>query len=154
MEPLAMQSMVIAFEYPEPGMFALESVSVTEVEGGYQIQSIPIGAYELARMDIVAAKPDERGVLRYESLISPSGHSTIHLLFPKEKINEVDRVRRELQALSCDSELGTHDRSVAVDVPPTVQYLHIRSYLEAGEAAGRFKYEEACLGQDDAAGQR
>ena len=37
-------------------------------------------------------------------------------------------------------------RLVAVDVPPHVPYEGIKTFLEQGEQAGQFEYQEACLG--------
>ncbi|WP_257463255.1 DUF4265 domain-containing protein [Archangium lipolyticum] len=37
-------------------------------------------------------------------------------------------------------------RLVAVDVPPEEPYEKLKAFLEQGEHAGRFEYEEACLG--------
>ena len=97
-------------------------------------------------MDLVSAKQDERGVLRYESLIAPSGHSTVRLLFPKDSDRDVHVVRDELLSMGCNSEFGVTKRVIAVDVPPSVPYKKMRVYFVAGETAGRFAYEEACLG--------
>ena len=80
-----------------------------------------------------------------------SRHSTVRLWFADAA--DVPRVREELQRMGCDSEVdGT--RLVAVDVPPTVPYRVVRSYFDRDALAGRFEFEEGCLGQarDDGSG--
>ncbi len=99
---------------------------------------------ELALGDIVAAEPDLSGVLWYSELVRPSGHSTIRLWFSDER--DVHSIRAELKRMGCSSEVSDTPRLVAVDVPPTVPYEQVKDFLEQGERAGRFEYQEACLG--------
>jgi hypothetical protein len=114
-------------------------------EKGFEIDNIPFYVKELALGDIVAAEPDADGLLWYSKLMHASGHSTIRLWFATE--NDVARVRDDLKKLGCTSEVSDLSRLVAVDVPPTVAYRQVKAFLDEGERAGTFEYQEACLGQ-------
>ena len=93
---------------------------------------------------VVAARPDASGFPWYSELIRPSGHSTIHLWFSHEK--DVESVREALRQMGCASEVSDLPRLVAVDVPPDVPYEKLKAFLEQGESARQFEYQEACLG--------
>lgn len=127
------------------GGVEIESVWAVPVENGYQIDNIPFYAKEVAYNDIVNAESDEDGMLRFTGLFSASGHSTIRLWFVNEA--DVAQVRDIFRGMGCSSELDL-PRLVAVDIPPSVSYKHIRTYLDQQESAGIFEYEEACLGQE------
>lgn len=128
----------------EDGSIELESVWAIPVENGYQIDNIPFYAKEISCYDIVGAKPVEGGVLRFTGLIQSFKHSTVRLWFAKK--TDVEQVRNILRRMGCSSELNL-DRLVAVDIPPSIPYQNVRSYLDQQEGAGIFEYEEACLGQ-------
>jgi len=129
----------------EDGKVEIESVWAVPVENGYQIDNIPFYAKEIAYGDIVSAEPDEDGMLSFKELIAPSGHSTIRLWFAKE--TDVTQVRDALRGMGCPSELDL-SRLVAVDIPPSIPYESVRTYLDQQESEGIFEYEEACLGQE------
>ncbi|HYO55628.1 DUF4265 domain-containing protein [Archangium sp.] len=122
----------------------IETMWVIKREDGYEIDNIPFYVQELALGDIVAARPDASGVLWYSELIRPSGHSTLHLWFSHEK--DVESVREALRQMGCASEVSDLPRLVAVDVPPDVPYENVKAFLEQGESARQFEYQEACLG--------
>ena len=128
----------------DDGTVEVESVWAAPVSEGYKIDNIPFYAREVACEDVISAKADDDGALRYTGLSVASGHSTIRLWFADE--SNVARVRDHLRGMGCPSELDL-PRLVAVDVPPSVPYSDVRAYLDAQEAVGLFEYEEACLGQ-------
>lgn len=128
----------------DDGTHELESVWAVPVTGGYRLDNIPFYARGFAWGDIVSATPDPDGVLRCTGLVTASRHSTIRLWFADS--SNVQKVRDELKAMGCDSELDLA-RLVAVDVPPEASYGRIRDYLDDKERAGAFEYEEGCLGQ-------
>ena len=129
----------------EDGIVEIESLWAVPASEGYKIENVPFCAWEVACGDIVSAKADEDGGLNYTGLILASGHSTLRLWFADE--SKVEGVRAQLLAMGCSSELDL-GRLVAVDVPPSVPYAEVQTFLEAQEAAKVFEYEEACLGQD------
>lgn len=113
-------------------------------DDGYEIDNIPFYVTELALGDVVSAEPDIDGVLWYSKLVRPSGHSTIQILFASEE--DVGPVREELRRMGCASEGSDFRRLIAVDVPSSVPYDAVKAFLERGERAGTFEYQEACLG--------
>jgi len=123
----------------------IESVWAVPVENGYQIDNVPFYAKEVAYHDIVSAEPNEDGMLHFTCLVSASGHSTVRLWFANEA--DVAQVRDALRGMGCSSELDL-SRLVAIDIPPSVPYERVRTYLDQQESAGIFEYEEACLGQE------
>lgn len=128
----------------DDGSIDLESLWARPVANGYKIDNIPFYAREVACDDVVSATPDERGTLRYTGLVTPSGHSTIRIWFADQA--KVQDVRTRLREMGCPSELDL-PRLAAVDIPPSIPYDTVRTYLAEEEAAGVFEYEEACLGQ-------
>ncbi|MDI1436455.1 DUF4265 domain-containing protein [Polyangium sorediatum] len=127
----------------EDGTVDLESLWAIPVSNGYRIDNIPFYARGVACNDIVAATPDEGGMLRFSGLVTASGHSTVRLWFEDEA--DVPVVREQLRQMGCESELDL-PRLVAVDIPPAVSYKDVRKFLEQQEAARVFEYEEGCLG--------
>lgn len=121
-----------------------ETMWVIKKDGFYEIDNIPFYVEGLALGDVVAAQPDASGVLWFSELIKPSGHSTIQLWFSQD--TEVEPVRGALRQMGCASEVSDLPRLVAVDVPPEVPYERVKAFLDQGEHAGRFEYQEACLG--------
>lgn len=135
----------VAFEFERhDGSVEIETLWAVVTESGYQLDNIPFYATSVAWGDVVSAERESDGLLKYTGLICPSGHSTVRLLFNRSE--DVQKVRDELRALGCGSELAW-SRFVAVDVPPSVKYDRIRFYLEK-EGNGVYEYEEGCLGQD------
>lgn len=112
--------------------------------GGHELDNIPFYVKDLALHDLVAATPHPAGTLEFSALIRASGHGTVRLWFASE--GDVPQVRDELKRKGCASEVSDLPRLVAVDVPPSVPYANVKAYLDEGEAAGKFEYQEACLG--------
>jgi hypothetical protein len=136
----------VLFEFENAdGVMEIESAWAVPVDNGYQIDNVLFYAKELAHNDIVSAEPDEGGMLRFTGLVSASGHSTVRLWFANE--SDVAQVRDALRGMGCTSELDL-PRLVAIDIPPSVQYEQVRTYLSQQESAGILEYEEACLAQN------
>lgn len=127
--------------YPPIGV---ESVWALKRDDGYEIDNIPFYVKEVAVGDIVSAKPDADGCLWYTGLILAGGHSTIQIMFSNTE--DVQPVRDVLKQMGCDSEGSDLPRLIAVNVPPTVPYENVKAYLDECQRAGKFEYQEACLG--------
>ena len=121
-----------------------ESMWAIERADGYEIDNIPFYAKSLAVGDLVAARRDENGLLWFASMIKPSGHTTIQVLFNREE--DVAPFRALLRQMGCESEGGDMPELIAVDIPPAVKYEEVKKILDEGEHEGRFEYQEACLG--------
>lgn len=133
----------VQFYIPQDdGTFEVESLWAVPVAIGYRLDNIPFFVRGLAWGDVVSVEAEPDGGLRYKELVATSGHSTVRVLlsFP----GDTQRVRDELGALGCSSERWRNNL-IAVDVPPNVAYESVRSYLDIGEKAGLFEYEEGCL---------
>lgn len=110
---------------------------------GFKLDNIPFYVKGVSFGDVVSAERVE-GCLCMKELLETSGHSTVRLWFASEQ--EVQPVREALKSMGCSSEVSDQPRLVAVDIPPTIAYEDIRSYLDEGESNGKWDYEEACLG--------
>ncbi len=122
----------------------IETMWALKRNDGYEIDNIPFYVKELALGDVVAAEAEADGTLWFSELVRPSGHSTLQLWFSNE--HEVQPIRDELKRMGCASEVSDLPRLVAVDVPPNVAYAKVKEFLDQGEHAGTFEYQEACLG--------
>jgi hypothetical protein len=135
--------------YPPAGSERLWALQVEE--GRYKIDNIPFFARDLALGDIVSAIPEEgaeEGVLRYQQVLQPSGHSTFRILVNDE--SEVPEVCRLLEQLGCGTERSHLPRLVAIDIPPSVPLEAVREALAPGHSQERWEHEESCLGQPEA----
>lgn len=110
--------------------------------GSYSIDSIPFFVRGIAWKDEISIQKiaDE---YHFDKLINPSGHSVLRVIV--DPIN-AQEVRDMLQKLGCDTEQSHLPNLFSVDVPPTISLKHILELLKTGEDAGRWEYEEACLG--------
>lgn len=134
--------------YPPAGSERLWAFQVGE--GRYKIDNIPFFARDLALGDIVSAIHEEgaeEGVLRYQQVLQPSGHSTFRILIQDE--SEVPEVCRLLEQLGCGTERSHLPRLVAIDIPPSVSLEAVREALAPGCAQDRWEHEESCLGQPE-----
>jgi hypothetical protein len=121
----------------------VQSMWVSNAGENYRIENIPFYVLDFAFGDVVSAK-EINGELYVNSLISESRHSTIRIVFFDKSI--VQQTRSELKSLGCDTELSDKSHLIAVDVPPTVDYINvIKPYLEKGTLSDLWDYQEACL---------
>jgi hypothetical protein len=135
--------------YPPLGSERLWALQVGE--GRYQLDNIPFFARDLAWGDVVSAVPEEgaeEGVLRYDQVLQPSGHSTFRILVHDE--TQVSELCGLLEHLGCDTERSHLPRLVAMDIPPSVPLATVRQALSPGVSQERWEYEESCLGQPEA----
>ncbi len=96
-----------------------ESLWATPVGNGlYRFDNIPFFARGVAYEDVVSA-------VRRDA--------------------KAPELRRELEALGCDTEQSHIPNLFAVDVPPSVSLEEVRRLLETGDASEHWEYEEACL---------
>lgn len=134
----------ILFEYTDfAGEYALEGAWAEPSEAGTcRLDNILFYAPGYALGDTVAVE-ERFGEWYVTGLVTESGHSTVRVLFAEE--NAVGPTRVALRAMGCDSELSNLPNLVAVDIPSSVSYAEIKQFLEDGEQANKWEYEEACL---------
>jgi hypothetical protein len=115
-------------------------------DGYYEIDNIPFFVKSIAVGDVVAAHMED-GMLTFDRLVRPSGHSTLSVIVSAS--TTVQTVRDELRAMGCDSELSHLPRLFSVDVPPEVDLRVIQAYLVQGNGEDRWDYAELCLGHEE-----
>lgn len=133
----------IFFEYEEAeGQYGVESAWAEPTAGGYKLDNLLFYAKEYALGDVVEVE-EKDGAKYVTGLLKESGHSLVRVLFHDLAI--VQEIRNELAEAGCQSELSNLSNLIAVDIPASMEYAPIRTYLEAGEADGRWTYQEACI---------
>ena len=127
-------------DYP-PADF--ESLWASPLGGGlYRVENIPFFAAGVALGDVIFAQP-EQDLLRFRSVVQPSGHKTLRVMVYDKQ--EVSAVRELLKKLGCDVEQSHIPGLISVDMPPTASLPEVRRILAEGEAQERWGYEEAWL---------
>ena len=120
----------------------LEGAWAKKVGDAYMLDNILFYAKEFSWGDIISIKEID-GENYVDELIKESGHSTVRVLFKSEDI--VQRVRTELRALGCSSEMSNYNKLISVDIPPEVKYYIVRHFLTSGESLDKWEYQEACI---------
>ena len=137
-----MRSKVVLVYKDIEGKIAEESVWVQSSGENYKIDNIPFYAPNLALNDIISVEDDE-GILYFDELIKPSGHSTIQIIFFKEE--EIKRVLKIIGELNCQWEGIENQPYYAVDVPPKAQYSKVKFFLDKEFSNGVLDFKESCL---------
>ena len=127
------------------GGISTESVWVVKEGDYYRIKNIPFFAPNLAYDDLVKVEDDE-GELFFDSLIEPSGHSTIQIIF--FDLQYFKQITDELVKLKCSWE-GSHLKEyISVDIPKKVNYAIVKDYLDRMSKEKKIDYKEACLAHE------
>jgi hypothetical protein len=117
------------------------------------LDNIPFFVSGVSCFDVVEARMEESGHLKYQRLLKPGGHSTIRVIFYDRETygpslpERVQELRNKLHLVGCRSELSHIQGLISVDVPPVTTLADVRSLLEAGTARGEWDYEEATLAE-------
>jgi len=112
-------------------------------DGTFEIESVPFRSYEAAVGDIVKAQEVD-GDFIFSERVKRSGNSVIWIWIHNS--DELESVRAELDALGCDSEVD--GAVLAVNVPADVSYAPIARFLDEGDRAERWTFEEAILAHE------
>ncbi|WP_276209737.1 DUF4265 domain-containing protein [Amycolatopsis vastitatis] len=119
----------------------------TDVRMEIRLVNTPFFARGIAFGDLVRVRPDhERRELVFEEFTAESGHSAIRIVF----IGDAERpaVEARLCEAGCSWEsAGQFGSLVAVDIPPTVDYGELRSWLVGKVDAGSVEIQESALSQ-------
>ncbi len=140
-----MQERKVIFYYRHEEELRVETMWTRKVDQGYAVDNIPFFVTSIAYDDIISLE-EEDGAFYFEQLVQVSGNSTIRIIvFDVSSINEVTT---KIESFGCDWETvgSILPGLIAVNVPKDMPYSNIRTFLEEGELAGRWSYEEACLG--------
>jgi hypothetical protein len=119
--------------------FAAEEVEATELDDHrFRLETVPSFAFGLGSGDVVRAA--HYGTeLWVEELVEPSGHSTVRVIALGS--NSIDAPRKALQDLGCSAFKSRIDGMIAVDVPPSVDFDLVCSYLETGREESRWDFD-------------
>jgi len=122
--------------------YQIESVWAIKEGDNYRIDNIPFLAPNIALNDIISVE-EEDGALYFDSLVEPSGHTTLQIVVFDE--SNVSGIVKELERFGCSWE-GSHLKTlISVDVPKDVDYAPIKKYLVENEKENILSYKEACL---------
>jgi hypothetical protein len=111
----------------------------------YLIRSAPFYVFDLSVEDIVIARATSEGLV-FERVVERGGSST-YRVFVRSGIKDPSFVRfwKPLEKLDCNFELGSRNL-LAVDVPPQSDIEQVYAFLEEGESAGVWEFEEGYCG--------
>lgn len=120
-----------------------ESLWTEQIDNGYyRVDNIPFYAPNLAFNDMIAIEEDE-GVFYFSELVKRSGHSTVQIIFFKE--NEIEYVLSNLEKLGCAWEGMKNQAYYSLDIPPTINYVNIKQFLDEQSDNDILDYIESCL---------
>jgi hypothetical protein len=108
----------------------------------YQIDNIPFYAPNLSYNDIIKVENDN-GLLYFDSLEQPSGHSTIQVIFFDD--GKSMEVLDSLVSLGCRWEGMKEQPYYAIDIPPNIDYESVRILLDKAFQSRYLDYKESCL---------
>jgi hypothetical protein len=120
-------------------------------ESRFCLDNIPFFVYGVSCFDIVLARQEASGQLKYDRLIEPSGHSTIRVIVydqpadPRPLNERVSVLRKNFRELGCASELSHMPSLISIDIPPEVALVKAKFILDNGEKQGLWGYEEATV---------
>jgi hypothetical protein len=117
----------------------------------FRLDNIPFFVCGVSCYDIISARTQTEGPLKFERLIEFGGHSTVRVIVhdkPTDGRSLSDRVgdlRGRLRGLGCSSELSHIPRLFSIDVPPEVELAEVKRILDSGEKQDLWEYEEATI---------
>lgn len=115
-------------------------------DDGYRLTETPFFVPNVAAGDVVDAQPDDSGVLWAGRRVSWGGRQTLRVN-PRDGTTCAE-VLAAFGALGLIGEELEEYAFVAFDVPPGVALQPVKDLLVEGMRAGRWWYEEACVGPD------
>jgi hypothetical protein len=114
----------------------------------YELDNVPWFARGVSYGDRVRAVPDEDGVLVVRERVEWSGRYTVRVvpLGDSQAEEQVREVIEEFSALGvdCEGALPSY-KLVALDIPWDADISRVKALLTAGEAQGRWGFEEGCI---------
>ena len=109
----------------------------------YELDNIPFFATGVSAGDLVAVRRGDDERLIFDRVVQYGGHSTVRVVM--FDIDQKEKIRGELARLGCESE-GSHiPKLFAVDVPASVNYAEVISFLAKKADEDVLDYEEASI---------
>ena len=114
----------------------------------YRLENSPFCAYNVSYQDVVVAREDGDGILRFERVENRGGHSTYRILLkPSSKKSDFETYWRPIEQLGCSYESSSDPETrFSVDVPAPADIYKVYSLLENGERDEVWTFEEAHCG--------
>ena len=140
-----MRDRVTIVYYDYSGKIAEENLWVEPIGEYFKIDNIPFFAPNLAVNDIISIE-DDNGILYFDSLIKPSGHSTLQVIFYNEE--DAVSVIKEIERLDCKWEGMKNQPYFAIDVPSNIDYGVIKNVLDEKCRKNILDYKESCLSEN------
>jgi uncharacterized protein DUF4265 len=99
-------------------------------DGAYRLENPPFFIYDIALNDVVAATPNEDGILQFLTVVRRSGNKTLRARSESLLSNATFRlkVEQDLREMGCDVEQH-RDRLLAISVLPTSDLEKVTTYL-------------------------
>ena len=121
-----------------------EKVRAIKIGKYYQMKAIPRFAKNVAYNDIIAVEQADDG-LWFEDLITPSGHSVVHIVLFKP--DAFSNLYSKLVAACVNIEWVHKNTYLAVDVPSNILYTDLKRILDEEFVLGNIDFSEACLSE-------
>lgn len=142
------QKLVIPLERDEDGYPPVdyEGVWIKRIDSCTGIvDNIPFFARVVSLGDTVSFR-DTGSELAYDATIKRSGNSLLRVLYYEQ--SAMRDLRRDIEALGCETEVDATHRIIAVSVPPRGRLADLQRFLAMGEESGLLGYEEAILASE------
>jgi hypothetical protein len=138
---------VIFPQINDNGVIENETMWCIKENGNYIVDNIPFVAKRVSLGDTIQVEYDDsEGAYYFEDFVAVSGNTTLRVYF--ENKESIEEVRKRLGELGCETEAFLGRTLIAVNVPKDVDYRPVKQYLDEGENAGKWTYEESCLAHD------
>jgi Domain of unknown function (DUF4265) len=117
----------------------------------FHLDNIPFFVCGVSCFDIISARTEANGLLKFDQLVNEGGHSTIRVLFydnpsdPRSLTGRASELRNRFRELGCSSEQSHIPGLISIDIPPEVDITEPKLILDAGERDQNWSYEEANL---------
>ena len=111
----------------------------------YEVDNIPFFSPNISYKDLIKVEKDS-GLLYFEELFKPSGHSTIQIVFFDK--SKAEGILKKLENFGCKWEGFENKLYYSVDIPPNMNYSKIKSFLDEAHKKGILDFKEACLSEN------
>jgi hypothetical protein len=121
---------------------AEELVWCIKMDDNYKVDNIPFYAPNLSLNDIISVEND-KGILYLDDIIQESGHSTIQIIFLEPE--ESENVLKKLEEFGCSWEGMENIPYYAIDIPPQIDYIKVKDFLNLELSNNILDFKESCL---------
>lgn len=131
--------------WPPVGVESLWALDLGD--GTVRLDNTPWFARGVASDDVLRVERDEEGLRWAGETVRASGNCTIRLIVLKDggSVDALHEVSEDFRRFGVTCEGFERFRMAALDVPPEADLPGIRTALDAGQAEGRWDWEEGCV---------